>query len=137
MNTVPKTALQLRSLVRACGELELSLAEVEVPSPGAAEVVVRIEATPINPSDIGLLFGGADMRDATYAGTAARPVVMAPVPERAMNEVAGRVGQAMPVGNEGAGVVIETGTSDAAARLRGKTVAVVGGGMYTQYRCLA
>ncbi len=132
-----RVALQLRSLVRASGELELSLAEVDVPSPGPADVIVRIDATPINPSDIGLLLGGADMSKATYSGTAARPVVTAPVPEQTMRDVAGRVGQSMPVGNEGAGVVVEGGTSEAAQRLLGKTVAVFGGGMYAQYRCIA
>jgi len=134
---VTRTGLQLRSLVRASGQLELSLVDVPVATPTSDEVVVRIDATPINPSDIGLLFGGADMSRATYSGTAARPVVQAPVPEQAMTAMAGRVGESMPVGNEAAGVVLDAGTSEAARRLVGKTVAIAGGGMYAQYRCIA
>jgi NADPH2:quinone reductase len=97
-------------------------------------VVVRIEATPINPSDIGLLFGPADMGAAAFSGTPAQPVVTAPIPARAMPAMAARVGQSMPVGNEGAGVVIATGDSAAAQALMGRTVAVLGGAMYSQYR---
>ena len=66
-----RTALELRSLVKSSGELELSLAEVAVPRPAADEVLVRIEASPINPSDLGLLFGAADMR--TRRGIGQRP----------------------------------------------------------------
>jgi len=132
----PHTGLQLRSLVRATGELELSLVDAALPEPGSGEIVVRIAATPINPSDIGLLFGAADMDTATFSGTRSRPVVTARVPERAMKSMAGRVDQSMPVGNEGAGVVIAAGSSPAAQALMGKTVATFGGGMYAQYRCL-
>ena len=94
-----RTGLQLRSLIKPNGELELSLHSVEIPEPAADEVVVRIEATPINPSDIGLLFGAADIGTARVAGTAALPVVTAQVPERAMKSMAARVGQSLPVGN--------------------------------------
>ncbi len=130
------TALQLRSLVKASGGLELSLAAVDVPSPGPDEVLIRVEAAPINPSDIGLLFGPADMGTATQSGTAANPVVTAAIPERLMRSVAARVGQSMPVGNEGAGVVVGAGASAEAQALLGRTVAVFGGAMYTQYRCV-
>jgi NADPH2:quinone reductase len=83
-----------------------------------------------------LLFGGADLSTAKVSGPAASPVVTATVPPAALKAVAGRVGQSMPVGNEGAGMVVRAGTSAAAQALLGKTVGVVGGGMYTQYRCI-
>jgi len=98
--------LQLRSLVRGNGELELSLVSVAVPAPSADEVLIRIEASPINPSDLGLLFGAADMSTARQSGTPARPVVTASIPEGRMTSMARRRDQSMPVGNEGAGVVV-------------------------------
>ena len=128
--------LQLRSLVKPNGELEISLLSVETPAPAPDEVVVRIEATPINPSDLGLLFGAADISTAKVSGTPASPVVTAQVPEQLMKSMAGRLGQSMAVGNEGAGVVIAAGSSGAAQVLLGKTVAVLGGAMYAQYRCV-
>lgn len=130
------TGLQLRSLIKADGELEISLHEVPTPEPAADDVIVRIEATPINPSDIGLLFGAADMATARVSGTPARPVVTAQVPERAMKSMAARVGQSLPVGNEGAGTVVAAGASPAAQALLGKKVAVLGGAMYAQYRAI-
>ena len=135
-NDHPRSGLQLRSLVTPAGVLELSLASVDIPAPAPDEVVVRIEAAPINPSDIGLLFGAADMAAASFGGTADRPTVSAPIPERAMKSMAGRLGQAMPVGNEGAGVVVAAGASPAAQALLGKTVALLGGAMYAQFRCV-
>jgi NADPH:quinone reductase len=133
----PTTALQLRSLVRSSGELEVSLQEVPVPEPGADEVLVRIEATPINPSDLGLLFGPADMSTLQVAGSVERPVVSARIPEKFMKAMAGRADESMPVGNEGAGTVVKAGASPAAQALLGRTVAVIGGAMYAQYRCMA
>src|SRR6195952_3670260 len=106
------------------------------PRPGPDEVLVRVEASPINPSDLGLLVGAADMSTATIAGTREAPIVTAKVPEAAMKAMAGRLDHSMPVGNEGAGVVIKTGSSDAAKALKGRTVAMIGGAMYAQYRCL-
>jgi NADPH:quinone reductase len=134
-DTTP-TSLQLRSLIRANGELEVSLQDVPIPEPTADEVLVRIEATPINPSDLGLLFGAADMGTAKVTGTPARPVLTARVPEKLMRAMAGRVDESMPVGNEGAGLVIKAGSSAAAQALLGKTVAVIGGAMYAQHRCV-
>lgn len=130
------TGLQLRSLVKGDGTLELSLARVPTPEPAADEVLVRVDAAPINPSDLALLFGAADMTTARVAGTPALPVVTATVPEKAMRAMVGRVGQSMPVGNEGAGVVLRAGSSPAAQALAGKSVAAVGGAMYSQYRCV-
>src|SRR5580704_4181068 len=109
-----RMGLQLRSLVRSSGELELSLVNVEIPEPAPDEVLVRIEASPLNPSDLGLLFGAADLSTATYSGTAAHPVVTARIPDTAMKTMAGRCDQSMPVGNEGAGVVVIAGSSAAA-----------------------
>ena len=133
---IPPTALQLQSLIRRSGELEISLADVDVPEPAADEVLVRIEATPINPSDLGLLFGAADMSTAKQSGTAERPVISAQVPEKAMKAMAGRLDASMPVGNEGAGVVVKAGSSADAQALLGKKVALLGGAMYAQYRCI-
>ena len=130
------TGLQLRSLVKASGELELSLISIDTPAPAPDEVVVRIDATPLNPSDIGLLFGAADLGTLSPSGTAARPVLTARVPEALMKSMAGRLDQSLPVGNEGAGVVVAAGSSAAAQALLGKTVAVLGGAMYAQYRCI-
>ena len=136
-NIIPPTALQLRSLVKQSGELEVSLASVPVPEPAANEVLVRIEASPINPSDLGLLFGAADMSSVKASGSPERPVVRARIPDAAMKAMAGRMDVSMPVGNEGAGVVVAAGASEAAQALLGKTVAVLGGAMYAQYRCIA
>ena len=130
----PDTGLQLRSLVKASGELELSLAAVPVGEPGPDEVVVRVEAAPINPSDLGLLLGAADVTTATVSSGAGHPVVTAQVPPAFMRAMAGRLDQSLPVGNEGAGVVVKAGSSDAARALLGKTVAILGGAMYAQYR---
>jgi NADPH:quinone reductase-like Zn-dependent oxidoreductase len=130
------TGLQLRSLIRKSGELELSLVRVPTPEPSADEVVVRVEASPINPSDLGLLIGAADMATAKASGSKDAPVITAEVPEPAMKGMAGRLDESMPVGNEGAGVVVGTGSSDEARALLGKTVAMIGGAMYAQYRTL-
>ena len=131
---VPRDGLQLRSIVKESGELELSLARVATPAPAADEVVLRVEATPINPSDIGLLFGAADLATLAVSGSGERTVATARIPDAAMKAMAGRLGQSMPVGNEGAGTVIAAGSGPAAQALLGRTVAVLGGAMYSQYR---
>jgi NADPH:quinone reductase-like Zn-dependent oxidoreductase len=136
MSADTKTGLQLRSLIKKSGELEISLVDVPTPEPGPDEVVVRVEASPINPSDLGLLVGAADMVTAKASGTKDLPVITAKVPEAGMKAMAARLDESMPVGNEGAGVVIRAGSSDAAKALMGKTVAMIGGAMYAQYRCL-
>src|SRR6201747_116515 len=136
MSSDGKTGLQLRSIIKKSGELEISLASVPIAEPSADQVVVRVEAAPINPSDLGLLVGAADMSSAKASGTKDAPVITAKVPEAAMRAMAARLDESMPVGNEGAGVVIKTGSSDAAKALMGKTVAMIGGAMYAQYRCL-
>jgi NADPH:quinone reductase-like Zn-dependent oxidoreductase len=130
------SGLQLRSLIKKSGELEISLLSVPTPEPKPDEVVVRVEATPINPSDLGLLTGAADLSTVKISGTKELPVVTAKVPEAGMKAMAGRLDESMPVGNEGAGVVVKTGSSDAAKALMGKTVSMIGGAMYAQYRTL-
>ena len=128
--------LQLRSLVTHDNKLELSLAEVEIPEPGPNEVIVRVEATPLNPSDLALLLGPAVISTAKASGTLDRPVITAEIPAGFMKLVSARLGQSLPVGNEGAGTVIAAGSSDTAQALMGKTVGMAGGEMYAQYRCM-
>ena len=134
--SVETQGLQLRTLIKRSGELELSLVDVPTPEPGPDEVVVRIEAAPINPSDLGLLVGAADLSTLQASGTKARPVITAKVPEAGMRAMAGRLDESLPIGNEGAGTVVKTGSSEAAKALMGRTVAAIGGAMYSQYRCL-
>lgn len=133
----PARARQIRSLITPDGTLRLSIDEVDVPTPRDDQVVVRIDAAPINPSDLGLLFGGADMSAATASGTADRPVVTAPVDPVVMRAMAARVGASMAVGNEGSGVVVAAGHGEAAHALLGRTVGVLGGSMYSEYRCVS
>ncbi len=127
---------QLHSLVTAEGELRLSLVEVPMPEPRADEVLIRIEATPINPSDIGLLFGAADMSAAAATGTTDAPVVNAPVSAAGLRAMAARIGQSLPCGNEGAGTVVAAGSDPAAQALVGRRVAAIGGAMYAEYRAV-
>src|SRR5436309_6795525 len=115
--------LQLRSTVTKEGVVEVSLTSVPIPEPKADEVVVRVDASPINPSDLGLMFGGADLSTAKSSGTPDNPVVTASIPPAMLKTMAGRVGQSLPVGNEGAGVVVRAGSSDEARALTGKIVA--------------
>jgi len=130
------TGLELRSLIRKSGELELSLAKVALPEPAADQVLVKVEATPINPSDLGLLLGPADMTTVKSTGSGDGTVVTAKVPAASLPFLAARLDQALPVGNEGAGTVIEAGASEAAQALKGKTVSMIGGAMYAQYRLI-
>jgi NADPH:quinone reductase-like Zn-dependent oxidoreductase len=126
------TYKQMLSTIDESGTLKLELVEREMPTPKSDEIVVRVDATPINPSDHGVMFGVADVN----AGTSKDGAFIAPVPPQGMGRMKARLGQALPVGNEGAGEVIAAGDSDYAQSLLGRTVAVMGGGMYGQYRCL-
>jgi NADPH:quinone reductase-like Zn-dependent oxidoreductase len=137
MAGLPQSGLQLRSIIRSDGTLELSLADVAIDAPTGSEVLVRVEASPLNPSDLGLLLGPADLSTAQARGTADRPTLTAKVPERFLKALAARLDQSMPVGNEGAGVVVAAGPDPAAQALLGRTVAMLGGAMYAQYRTLA
>jgi NADPH:quinone reductase-like Zn-dependent oxidoreductase len=116
------------------GTLELSLVEVLVPEPEADEVLVRIEAAPLNPSDIGTLIGPADPSSFRSVGTAERPMTIATLPAERMGAVQSRLDAPLPAGNEAAGVVVQTGSS--LQSLLGRKVAVFGPGMYAQYRVL-
>ena len=133
---VPEKGLQLRTLVKESGELELSLIDVPVPQPGDDDVLIRVEATPINPSDLGLLVGAGDLSTLRKSGTDSHPVVTADIPKPGMRAMAGRVGQSLPVGNEGAGTVVAAGKSPAAQALLGKKVTGLGGEFYAEYRLL-
>lgn len=133
---MPHTTLQLISRIQDSGLLELRFIEQTLPPLGPDDVCVEVQATPINPSDIGLLFGAADLSTLRNTGTAENPILIADVPPQAMPGMTGRLGQSLPVGNEGAGKVIDAGSSPAAQALLGCTVAMVGGGMYARHRVL-
>ena len=135
-NDLPATMRQIRSLVTEEGRLQLSLASVDLPEPQPHEVLVRIEAAPINPSDLGLLLAAADLDTATATGSPSEPVVTAEIPRQMMRGLGARVGESMPVGNEGAGIVVAAGSSADAQALLGRTVAIIGGATYSEYRCL-
>lgn len=129
------TNIQLTSTISEDNKLILALQDIETPQPGADEVVIRIEAAPLNPSDLAVMFSAADMSTATQSGTEQNPVITADVPAQFMPALKTRVGKAIAVGNEGAGTVVAAGSSLAAQALMGKTVAVIGGGTYRQYIC--
>ncbi len=128
--------IQLTSTVSDDNKLTLALQDIEMPTPGADEVVVRIEAAPLNPSDFGVMFSAADMSTAVQSGTEQSPVITADIPAKFMPSLKTRVNEDTPVGNEGAGTVVAAGSSEAAQALMGKMVAVIGGGTYRQYHCV-
>ncbi len=132
IESLPDKYLQVRSLVTAQGELELSLAETPIPQLQPNQVLVRVDASPINPSDLMLFLAGANPEDLRAEGTPQRPVVRGPLSEAAIARAAGRVGLNLTAGNEGAGVVVAAGAQ--AQALIGRTVAAGVGGMFTQYR---
>jgi NADPH:quinone reductase len=121
---------QIRSTLEADGRLIVDLADETLPDPTGHQVLVRIEGAPINPSDLGLLFGPADLENAEF--TPGR--IVAQMPEAAVRAMHARHGEAMPVGNEGAGTVVAAGEAPEAQALLGKVVAAVPGAMYAQYR---
>jgi NADPH:quinone reductase len=137
MTDIPATNLTMLTLVKDSGELEITLVRKPMPVPRDHEVLVKILATPINPSDLGLLVGGADMSTARASERDGLPVITADVPPAGMRAMAGRVGEALPLGNEGCGIVVQAGASPEAQALVGKTVALIGGEIYAEYRCLA
>lgn len=128
--------LQLRSLIHPGGQLELSLAELPQPQPATPDdVVLRVEAAPINPSDLGNLLAGANLQEARLSGSIERPVLTAPMPPAALAAAQRRLNLSLPVGNEGAGTVVAAGASPAAQALLGRRVAALaGGGMYGEYQ---
>ncbi|AJR24514.1 MULTISPECIES: zinc-binding dehydrogenase [Sphingobium] len=125
--------LKLLSTLDDDGRLIVELAEETLPAPTGDQVLVRVEAAPINPSDLGLLFASADVANADYA----EGRIVARMPDPARRALAGRVGQSMAIGNEGAGTVIAAGEAPEAQALLGKRVAMIGGGMYAEHRLLA
>ncbi|NJR77347.1 zinc-binding dehydrogenase [Sphingomonas corticis] len=124
------TGKELRSTATEDGRLRLALEEVTLDAPGADEVIVRVEAAPINPSDLGLLLGPADVASMAQADGG----LSFDIPESRRGGVRARLGQSLPVGNEGAGTVVAAGEN--ARALEGKRVGMLGGGMYTQFRKL-
>lgn len=136
MTDLPDTNLTMLTLVKPEGELEVFFERRPMSKPAPHEVLVKILATPINPSDLGLLFGAADMTSARASERDGLPVVTADIPAPGMRAMAPRVGQALPIGNEGCGLVVRAGASPEAQALLGKTVAVLGGEIYAEYRCL-
>ena len=133
----PTHTRQLHSTVHEDSTVTLTLVEADLPAPGPDDVVVRMEAAPINPSDLGVMFARADMNTVVRDTSVAAHAVRATLSSEAMQAAAGRVGLTIPAGNEGGGVVVATGTSDAAKALLGKVVGIRGGAMYVQYRCIA
>ncbi|MEO0881295.1 MAG: zinc-binding dehydrogenase [Pseudomonadota bacterium] len=134
--SLPATYLQMVSTVTAGGELRMELVQKDMPQPKPGQIIVRVEATPINPSDHGVMFGWSNMAAAASSGSGKDTVLTAPVPDQGMRVMKARIDQALPVGNEGAGTVVAAGEGDYAQSLIGKTVAVMGGGMYAQYRAV-
>jgi NADPH:quinone reductase-like Zn-dependent oxidoreductase len=127
-------SLEIRSRISPGGTLELFLAETVIGEPAPDEVIVRIEAAPLNPSDIGTLLGPAELSSFRALGSAERPIATAAIPEARMASVQARLGLALPAGNEAAGVVVKAGAD--LQSLVGRNVALFGGGMYAQYRKL-
>lgn len=136
MTDPPATNLTMMSEIKDSGVLEISLVPVPMPTPKPHEVLVKVLATPINPSDLGLLVGAGDVAQAVSVERDGRPVITAPVPPAGLRAMAGRLNEAMPIGNEGCGLVVAAGDSAEAQALLGKTVAMLGGAIYAEYRCL-
>ena len=136
MADLPATNLTMLTLVKPEGQLEISLVRRPMPVPRDHEVLVKILATPINPSDLGLLVGAADMSTARMSARDGLPVVTADIPPAGMRAMGGRIGEALPIGNEGCGMVVQAGASPEAQALMGKTVALIGGEIYAEYRAL-
>jgi NADPH:quinone reductase len=137
MTDLPTTNITMLTEVKADGNMELYLAALPMPTPKDHEVLVKVLATPINPSDLGLMVGAADVTSARAIERNGLPGLAMNVSDAGMRFMASRVGQALPIGNEGCGVVVAAGASDAAQALMGKTVALIGGEIYAEYRCLA
>ncbi len=136
MTDLPDTNLTMLTLVKPEGQLEVSLERRPMPTPKPHEVLVKVLSTPINPSDLGLLFGGADMSTARASTRDGLPVITADIPPAGMRAMGARIGDALAIGNEGSGTVVAAGESPEAQALLGKTVALLGGEMYAEYRCL-
>ena len=132
-STLPATQRRLTSTITASGQLRLQLETVPVPTPADHEVLIRVEAAPINPSDLFLLTGPADLATLRSEGDSKNPVAVMDVPAHLLKTLAARLDKPMPVGNEGSGVVVAAGKK--AQALLGKLVGVAAGDMFCQYRC--
>lgn len=133
---LPDTALELRSTLTDDGVVTMAIHEADVRAPGDGEVVIRVEAAPINPSDLGMMIAMGDLSQAE-AADGDHPGVRLPVPPAAVKAMQARVGHPMPIGNEGAGVVVAAGSAEAAQALLGRTVGFVSGNSYSHYQTLA
>ncbi|KAA1192579.1 NADH oxidase [Pseudohalioglobus sediminis] len=125
------TGKQLFSTL-ADGKLTVEVTETEFADPSGNQVLVRMEAAPINPSDLALLTSAADLENAEYSPGK----FVASMPEPFNSAQKGRHGLRLPVGNEGAGTVVAAGDSESAQALVGQRVACVPGNAYSQY-CIA
>jgi NADPH:quinone reductase-like Zn-dependent oxidoreductase len=128
------TSKQLFTLISSDGQLEMSLKDVDVPAPKPHEVIVCIEAAPINPSDMWPMFGPSNLAAAQLSGD--KSTLSAPLHPGMLPRIKSRLDQVLPIGNEGAGTVVAAGNSEAAQALMGKTVAILSGGAYAQYCCV-
>lgn len=132
----PTSMRQVQSTTQNDEVLDVRIVDADMPTLRDSDVLVRIEAAPINPSDLGLLFGPADMDSAQYSSDPATPSINAPIPSHLMSGIEGRIDQSLPVGNEGAGIVISAGQSEEAQALIGKVVGFSGGGTYSEYKAV-
>lgn len=123
------TGKELTSRLDADGTLTVSLAQRTWEAPVGRQILVRMEAAPINPSDMGMLFAAADMEQAHYSADK----VVATMPEKVTRAMAARHGIALPAGNEGSGTVVAAGEDPAAQALMGRRVACVPGTAYATY----
>ena len=133
---VPDRGLELRSTLSHDGIVTLAVRWTDVPAPGDDQVVVRVDAAPINPSDLGMMFAAGDIGAALAAGDGMHPAVAVPVSAGVLAAQHGRLDKAMPVGNEGGGTVVAAGASPAAQALVGRVVGFLSGNAYAQYRTL-
>ena len=126
---------EIRSEITSEGKLNLSIITSDVPTPSDDEVLIKVEASPINPSDLGLLISfAADLDSISSQGSGDDTVTTMGIHPGLMQSMKPRIDKSMKVGNEGGGVVVDAGKN--AKNLIGKTVGVAGGAMYSQYRCL-
>lgn len=126
------TGKQLFTTLDADGTLTVAIEDVTFPDPTGNQVLVKMEAAPINPSDLAILVGGADLENARYS----KGKFVATVPEPINAGSKSRHGMKLPAGNEGAGTVVAAGDSDTAKALVGQRVSCVPGNAYSQY-CIA
>jgi NADPH:quinone reductase-like Zn-dependent oxidoreductase len=132
----PASGLQLRSFISEEGRLVLSLEDTPVEAPGPDQILIRVEAAPMNPTDIALLTAVASMSEAVQGGTAARPTISTDLPRGLLRAMRRRIGRSLPAGSEGAGTVIAAGAGAAAQALLGRRVACLCGEMFAEYRTL-